>query len=507
MNINIQDGTNSIQLGGDLVFDFSGFRASPLNTTVTVEPDYDFISDELRTAYGSGFGFVTSINGVAATDRGEFFIAGSECDSWEYGDTGELKFYDLCPACTTCETIYRLKYETENLKQWINTLRDVNLMVANDVYNNSVALATQRITGATTWSGSWMSPTMCGLDPRWNSCMGEDTPVDDSFMRLRGLDLLRQYITTVHMWNYVVSLNNASTEIQVAPEDTAGFVVQTKRALPSCCDKQRISCEIKVTDCQAIYDNDSDQLPSDLPGGYNLSVYVPERTTRIEFQPFTNKIKDATGESSNMKAILCAPLNAQPEAYNFEAALWDGVVTDIEKAGIPVKRYYQQMAWMSANYQKAIYTTVLDAKVAGTYILTAKFLPFIGMELYNGKNQIISIRGGTYSAKDGTKEQDDETDVQYKFIDHEQDVVYPNPTETNYLDSKAAPTRSVNFKLVWTIEVNWKIETHGQDPEEINQTYQYTCNGCRQYYGAAILSGSTISNIVVPVTGGTTGGA
>ena len=56
-------------------------------------------------------------------------------------------------ACTTCETIYRLKYETENLKQWINTLRDVNLMVANDVYNNSVALATRRITGATTWYG------------------------------------------------------------------------------------------------------------------------------------------------------------------------------------------------------------------------------------------------------------------------------------------------------------------------------------------------------------------
>ena len=83
MHINIQDGTSIIELGGDLVLDFTGFRTTPLNTTVTITPDYAYIGKELVKSSG----FVTSINGVFPTDNGEFFIAGSECDSWDYGVT------------------------------------------------------------------------------------------------------------------------------------------------------------------------------------------------------------------------------------------------------------------------------------------------------------------------------------------------------------------------------------------------------------------------------------
>lgn len=490
MHINIQDGTSTIEFGGDLVLDFSGFRTTPLNTTVTIVPDYDAIGKELVKSSG----FVTSINGISPTDRGEFFIAGSECDSWDYGEQGQILLTDLCPACTTCESIYRLKYETENLRQWINTLRDVNLSLAPDVWNANNAMAQYRITGTTAWQGDWHSAVPVSgstVHTNWDSC-SNGMDLDGSFMKLRGLALLKQYITTVHMWNYVVWLNNASTEIQVAPEDTAGFVVQTKRSLPSCCDQQTISCEIKVTECQALFDG-STTPAGGLPSGYpTLSIFVPH--TSIEFKPFDNAIKDETGQANNMKAIIPAPLGEQDASYNLTTT----ELSSVER-GYPVLRYANQLPWMTQNYQKAVFTSKLNAKVAGTYTLTAKFLPFIGMLLYNGKDQIISIRGGTYSAQDGTQVDPEEESVEYKFIDHEQNTIFPNPSEKAYLDSKAAPTRSVNFKLVWKIVVTWKI-----DDDAIVQTYLYTCNGCRTYYSGALIDGSTISNIVVPASTDTT---
>ena len=434
---------------------------------------------------------VNTINGVGANAAGEFFIDGSECDSWGYikngiaegsgevGEevwfvrrnkaTGELIKYkypngfgiwltDACPACTSCETIYRLKYEVENLKMWLNTLKDVNMYtstlygdVPNHVGYRRDLLKQQRIT-------EYNEDQACStnLQP------------DDKYMQLQGIQLLQQYMTVVHMWNYVVSRNNSSTLITIAPEDTTGFVVQTKRALTSCANTQSIRCCIDVQPCGAYWDTNPTS-PGGFPGDYQISIYVPEKSNRVSFEPFDSDVQ-------------------QQNALN-------GIYTMTIRTRASSLVQNQPVAYKQADTSPTLTPDYIDAKVAGTYVVTTKFLPFIYYRAWrglksDGSKNYITMRGGKQDQDIQPYPVGDTGAVIYNFGLSDVETGYlERPTEQDYLDAKTAPTCSVPFKIMWDITVTWQIA--GEKPDVEN--YRYMANGIRAYYSdASVMSNTTV---------------
>ena len=229
--------------------------------------DYPEATDYALSGYtdplaNAGGPFVKTINTLTPTEDGQFFIEGGECDSIYVsggtdtvvaGDTvkkgGTLHLVDLCPACDKCETIYRLEREIEYMKIWLNLLKD------NVLYTDAIAKGR-----ATFLEGKRIALDAACEDPAYT---------EDPIVK-RGLQLMQQYFTLVHMWNYVVKEHNATTEIVTAPEDTAGFVVQTRRSLPSCGSSERIVCTIFVGDPVAYLDQSYIEF---------YGVYITEPTT------------------------------------------------------------------------------------------------------------------------------------------------------------------------------------------------------------------------------------
>ena len=434
MHISIVTGTTTTQLADAPVFKFDRATVGILGQQVTITPAIDVEVPQDR--------YVGAINGVASNDNGEFFIDGSACDSWMLGtesgngwvdDGHTISIVDLCPACTTCESIYRLQYEAENLKMWVNTLKDVNLYNQTDMEQRRTNLLSLRATGSTA------SMALCsnGLDP------------DDAYMQIKSAQLMQQYMTVVHMWNYVVSQNNSSNEITIAPEDTAGFVVQTKRALTSCAKQQDIQCCIDVGAPTPIYDNGID---TGLPSEYPISIYVPDGSLEFDFEPFD------------------------------------------QKEGIALQGATVYAVSLYGSNTKHVYTKQIEASIAGTYVVTAKFLPFVAFSIWkeaDGQTIPISIRGGTTVPISGQTTGDE---ITWDFgISGHTSTSLLSPTEQDYLTAKTTPTCSVNFKLSWPIHITWII-----DGESKTEDYVYVANGIRIYYGDTVISGSTIP-VIVPV--------
>lgn len=557
MRLYIQTDEDTHQLTGAVDFKFDGFKSAIVDTTVDLVPDYSTLFNNSFDS-GSIEPPVVSINGVQPTDTGAFFIDGSVCTSWDSllniddqvtylrnekhksdeqivdMDRHELFVVDLCPSCTTCENLYRLKYETENLWMWLNTLKNVNLMAAQDgveetdpVYRDNRRLAEFRVTGATAYDvGSWDDVTTSYIETNWEACGPTDLP-DDSFMRLRGLALLKQYITTVHMWNYVVSQNNSSTEIQIAPESEAGFVIQTKRALPSCGGEQQIRCTIDVdvlssatrdltplnpfsdgsvevfpthTGLQTIMaDNGATPSGMTLLAPYILNTYIPK--ANLEFKPFRNSVPEqCIPDSTNQ-------MDAIPSGH-MVTQFYPDVVVSIAGTTIAYPR----------NTHKTFSTKIMGSTVAGTYVASVKVLPFINRRLFNARGEELVIRGRETSVagmdvKPVHENPQDPTspivNIDYAFISGQTEYIardaddFPNPTEEDYLRSTTAPTRSVPFELVWNIVVKWDVLTPGatNTTQTYTQTYNYQCNAVRVYYGVGM--SSIQLRPLLPVSGGT----
>ena len=468
---------------------YTGLTATDVRNQITVTPvidkdRYDRVAPELETKY------IKTINGVAPNNEGEFFIDGSDCVSWDYIIDGRdqlfdepigngsvsnngISLVDLCPACKTCEYIYKLQYEVESFKLWINTLKDVNLYNHDDMDQRRTDLGKPvfRVTG------DEQSMEKCGVTL---------TP-DDAYLQIRSVQLLHQYMTVVHMWNYVVSQNNASNVIELAPEDTTGFVVKTKRALPSCSCQRTISCTIDVGEPKAVTDDGTAFKnygtaadPVYVP--YPISIYVPQPVAVIN-------TASATSEPVNSLDLTYEPFeDKQLQALNGA----EPVVSPVPDRP-------------TSTSSKRVYTGVIDARVAGTYIVSAKFLPFVYYRIYKkdtaGNEYQVSVRGGNEIIIDKNgKEIAGGTATQWDFgISSHSVGSLIDPTYKNYLDAKTAPTCSVDFKLLWPITIKWEVSTEDpNNPDVYVEDYNFIANGIRLYYGDNVITGATISNPTQP---------
>ena len=385
--------------------------------------------------------FVLSVNETPGDLDGGILIEGSECVSWTYTSKtinnnislnngnpvkGAILITDMCPSCDTCENIYRLKYELENMKVWINTLKDVNLYTDDEAKSRQDGLEALRVTGAT---------SVCGIY------------AEDDF-QLKATRLFKEYVTMLHMWNYVVSINNYSTVIQLAPETTAGFVVQTKHSVTSCANKIKLQCCIQVTRSGYIPTNAS------IPAEYSImSVYVPDDSMKFTHGPF-----ETNGESNPG----FSPMDVNPLC-----------ITGPEATTKTINSFLNPV----------------EISQAGTYMLEAKFLPFIPSESrVNGKLitadnwktintdadlSVVPVAGGT------------EYTYAYDIVTRLSSSPIMDPTKAQYMNSCIAPSASVDLSVVWNIVITWKIwestlDNNGNvvylEPKLEQQSYLYKCN-------------------------------
>lgn len=467
MRITVVGKDNTTQLQGAITVKAVGAHVTALDNNASFAVDYG----SLVQSYDP---FIKTINGIGPNSKGEFFIHGSECDSWDYLKDGHgISIVDLCPACRDCELIYRLKQEAIRMKLWLAVLRDVNL------YQSPAS--TQE--AQTLWGYRLPDVPSCGKYILGDTF--ENFVKEEGFKK--GLQLIQQYMTTVHMWNYLVNRNNKSDVIQIAPEDTSGFSVQTKRSVTECGsaagtqNSPNVQCAIRITGCHIVYDSgtvDGSELASagyvgndTNPNAYPVSMLIPRAV--VSFTPFMQN----TASDSTKQAIVGIPATTTV----------DGIVKNMKINAAAVGE---------PAYQRSVDTTILPVVAAGTYSVTVKFLPFIYTVMEDAENNAISIRGTTAKSVD-PKEQDGE--VIFQFYNKDTAPVYiAEPTTKNYIDSKTAPTCSVDFKLMWDIEIVWSTKDKAGNINTETQTYNYVCNGIRRSYSSSVIGGSTIN-----ISGGT----
>lgn len=369
---------------------------------------------------------ITSINGVTPTDDGNFFILDSECMSWRYGNSqsdtepanGLITIIDLCPTCTSCDEALLLKKQVEFYKMLYNAIKDAQLY-----YDDVAKLRMQYLAANRLPMPANCAEAVASLDPKYL-----ESP------EVKGLSLFQQYATVVHMWNYVVSQNNASIEIRNTPEDAAGFYVQTKRALPSCNRQSTIKCTIEV------------RLVS---GQAGLSMYVHDPKT--EFKPFKN----------------------------------EGGVTE-----------NQAVVAHLGFTEKRVETTFNPASCAGTYCLTVKFLPFIYSFMLDRYGNQINIRDFAWSILTGSgpvpggENTEFENTTYYLGADYSTAQIM-EPTAKNYNDAKTYPSKSVEARNIWEVRITWQLS--GSMDKTFVDTYYYECNGVREYMDGIMKNSDLIS--------------
>lgn len=515
MLITVEGTTNTATLQGAVTVKATGAHITALDNTATFDSDWSNIPVDKAA-------FIQTINGVGPDGQGNFFLSGSECDSWGYivGGTATDAGYkdgeghllpdpvvvdngstyskngiwltDLCPACSACEMLYRLKQEVIRMKLWLAVLRDVNLYQqhSNDPEHHSGK--TELTEANWLWNRRFLPDKyiQCGkyilADEEYPTSF-EAYAEDEQFSK--GLQLIQQYMTTVHMWNYLVNRNNKSDVISIAPEDTAGFVVQTKRAVTSCNSAQTIQCVVSITDCVVWKDNsipEKEVWESILAGNtpehrytYPVSMLIPSAI--VQFTPFDNDPDHPL------------PVDIPGTTIGIKDATVDGSKYNMILSGEPVYTEYKEGDPLPETpvYERYADTGVLPVVAAGTYEVAVKFLPFVNSQMVDEEGNPISLRGSTGDVITGTTVGDS---IVFKFFDHDTAPTYlARPTTEQYLNAKTAPSVSVDFKLMWGININWTVtDSEGNENFEEN-TYKYICNGIRRYYSSSVIDGSTLS--------------
>lgn len=407
----------------------------------------------------SDYKYISSINTVTPKYDGMFWITGDKCFAWKVSSEkvhtnirninnilvyneelgGGITIYDLCPACSSCDDVVRLKRQLEWCKIAINAIKDIC------IYPNDIAQLRR----------DYLIHNKIQVSA---TCSDALNFMDDKYVtdfNIKSIQLIMQYATMVHMWNYVVSQNNTETEITTAAEDTAGFVIQTKRALPNC-----YTPSIAPATIQCTIDIDADDVESD-----DLSAYVPRPV--IEFLPFS-------GHG-----------NVSTDYYNLTVDEHNAV-------------------------HKTFETTINPVQDAGTYAITLKMLPFRYTVMLDVKGHPIDLSDPTYEAiieigeeEENTNEEDENTneeDNDNENLDEDQTEnetqdeflteivklgctratqILFNPTLRDYTIARSYPSRTTEGFNRWKITITWAFT--GSLEKTFVNTYYFETSRCRTF--------------------------
>lgn len=417
MEINIKDknGLNIGTLSGNIIFCFKDntIEATDYNPNtlyislkaVNKDNIYREAFNKLIEYYREN-PYILSINGSLPTYDGNFFINGSICSS-VYNENNSIYITDLCPACNSlCSLYYNLKRQFEENKAAINVFKDVNIYTDEVISNRLNYLKTHRIV-----SGELA-----------NNC--SDGTLDNSFRFNvpKSTELLGQYISVVHMWNYLVERINNKTNITTTTENNAGFMVQTKRSFINCNSSSNIKCIIEVK-------------PADAEGSIqdNVSVYIQD--PEASFKPFPNNDLNIT---SNIEHI-------------------------------------------SATH-KIINIIYESAKITGTYIAVVKVLPFIYVTFTDSKGNPIDMNLDNWNWEDSTIVNPDTGESTYLYSIKSNISTINAASLDDYNKNKIYPSKSTLHKNLWSINIRWQL-MDPNDPtipiQEYADSYFYTGNGLR----------------------------
>ena len=398
-------GQEIAQLGGRLIkiAPRGNIKATPQNTGVVLSyvPDPDMLDAGYKRLKLNPY--VTSINGSSPLNDGSFWINTDRCMSWTNAKS-TIILWDACPACYSCDTHLVVRRRYEWLRVQLNDLKDVNL------YDNATKESRNK----------YFESRLTG----WQSGCKVSAPEKPQY--LNSYRLLLNYMTMVHMWNFVVSQNNTSTVIRAAAEDASGFYIQTKRAVPSCNNTANICCEITIS-------------ARDVQEG--VSVLVARK--RTEFKPF-----EGSGVMSSDIEVI--------------------------EEGTTTKKFK---------------TTFAPVAIAGTYIVEVKIMPFMYVEIKKPDGTLIDFSKVSWNVEEPSDQTNIGEDAETEFSSTRYDLgqctikpgVLESPTVTDYNSSKAFPARALEGRNIWDIKLKWTLtgELGGEEGKSEEEDYVYATTKVR----------------------------
>ena len=451
-----RDGTIVAPDNGDgktLVFNFESKTSIWLTA-------YNLLTDPFSAYYIETSGILQTINRASPDENGMFWLhMGDSCSAWELGfdasnvdedddDDGTgasqandssseakskkirtkfsgITLYDVCQACTSCTDVANIKAQYEDLKIALNLEKDINLYKQSVVDARLDALTDSRID---------FSDTHCIITP------------GPGIRSAQSRELLMQYVTTVHMWNYVVSQTNSSTELHITPESTSGFYVQANRALPSCDGSTNImvTCTIEGEDIED-----------------NLSLLVLRPS--VDFKPFS--VDGFPAEAS----VLHAGPTTKQITFSHTA----------EAAGT-----YEFFVKIIAFK----YVELLDAD--GNKISLNDIDWDNWYEQYAGDDP-----NGLYIDDDDDEDDELSPEVLYNLaVTYNEKQLNPASIE-EYEECSRFPSRSVDGTNRWKITIKWESTASGNAAFSSEEEFYIETTRCRQYV-PGILRGSKFKEII-----------
>ena len=398
-------GQETAQLSGRLIkiTPRGNIKATPQRTSVVLSytPDPDMLEAGYKQFKLKPY--VVSINGSSPLKDGSFWLNTDRCMSWT-SDKATVILWDACPACYSCDKQLAIRRRYEWLRIQLNDLKDVNL------YDNATKKS----------RNEYFEKRLTRWMPVCETAQPEKPQYLDSYR------LMLNYVTMVHMWNFVVSQNNTNTIIRSAAEDASGFYIQTKRAVPSCNNTANISCDITIS-------------ARDVQEG--VSVLVARK--RTEFKPF---------EGSGVVSSAIEIIEEETTTKRFK-------------------------------------TTFAPVAVAGTYIVEVKIMPFMFVDIKKPDGTPIDFSKVSWDVEEASAQtnlgEGSETEFSSTRYDLGQCTIKPgvlkSPTETDYNSSKAFPARVLEGRNIWDIKINWTLtgELEGEEGKSEEEDYVYATTKVR----------------------------
>lgn len=366
---------------------------------------------------------IKTINGIKPTEDGTFFIHGSACTD-VYTNAGSIEVIDHCTPCFTCDNVFRLKRLFEYYRIMINALKDINLYSTDVTEIRKDYLANERMI-----IPDACKDTLSAIDAKR---LVDSINLEDYQLTLG--NLLRQYITTVHLWNYAVSINNSSSKIQNTPEDPSGILIQTKRGVASCsANPATITCKITLS-----------------LSGNATYLYLPDPKT--EFYP-----KEFGSIGENMATVLGTGLSREIVA-NFTAISSPGTFVITVKA-------------MPFNAYKAAWSNDDGVVSPDTVIDWASMTPEM---LVKDCEEVKRVLKEKQQSVTGEFDHDDGARLTFT----EDNSLPDPPTLAAYKSSKVFPSQSSNTTMTWTIGITWTITQNGVS-KSVTENYEFDVPGLR----------------------------